>query len=120
MILAGCDPGYNCYIENSSGADVFLRTSPSIESLYDPRSIYMETISHYRVGEYGGLFVYRVQAGSQFKLYGHMGLKPNLKEIPFERVDIIHDGDTVILDSKEEILARLSQIKRSTAYILKF
>jgi hypothetical protein len=120
IVLTGCDPGYNCYIENYSKVDVFLRTSPSIESLYDQRSIQFESISHYRVGQDGELSLYRVRPGDQFRLYGHIGLKPNVKEVPFKHVEIIHGRDTVVLDSKEEILARLKQIRRSKSYVLKF
>lgn len=120
LMFAGCEPGYNCYVQNTSMSDMYVKTLPSIESLYDKRSVYYDSISKFRIGEDSGLSVYRISANSQLRLYGHVGLSPSLKEMPFDHIEVIAWGDTVVLNSKESILSRLVQDRRTRSYFLRF
>jgi hypothetical protein len=118
VILYGCDPSYNCYVRNDSPSVLYLKTHPSIESQVDAQSIVYDSILAYRLHEEGKLSVYRIKPHGVFRIYGHIGFNPSIEEMPFDYVEIIQGTDTVILDSKEKILARLEQEGKTRKFFI--
>jgi hypothetical protein len=119
LIAASCEPNYNCYIRNDSSSNLYLRTRPSIESLYDKKSTYYDSIiSRYKVREEGTLSVYKVNPNSIFRIYGNIGLTPSLTELPFDYIEVIQGSDTTVLDGKDKILERLKQEGKTRKYFI--
>jgi len=119
IILTSCDPGYSCYVRNDSPSILYLKTHPSIESLFDELSTSYDSILAYKTAQEGKLSVYRVNPYSVFRIYGHIGINPSLQEIPFDYIELIEGRDTVVLDSKEKILLRLKQEGKTRKYFIK-
>lgn len=118
VISYGCDPSYNCYVLNNSSSILYLKTYPSIESLLDKQSTYYDSIVVYKVAQEDKLSVYKIEPGEIFQIYGQIGFNPSLQEVPFDYIEIIQEGDTVILDSKEKILKRLEQEGKTRKYFI--
>lgn len=117
-IAASCDPNYNCYIRNDSSSNLYLKTRPSIESLYDKKSTYYDSIAKCKVQEEGTLSVYKINPNSTFRIYGHIGFTPSLTEIPFDYIEVVQGSDTTVLDDKEKILERLKQEGKTRKYFI--
>jgi hypothetical protein len=107
VITYGCDPGYGVYIINRSERDLILKTNPSIESLYMEESIFYDTILAHKIKSEGSLSIYKLRPYEQFKIFGHIGKEPTLSEVPFSHIEIIQEGDTIILDTKKKIMESL-------------
>ena len=118
VIFYGCDPSYNCYVRNDSSSVLYLKTHPSIESLFDKQSTHYDSVLSYKVDQEGKLSVYRVEPRGVFQIYGHIGFNPSLQEMPFDYIEIIQGSDTVVLDSKEKILERLKQEGQTRKYFI--
>ena len=108
-VIIGCEPGYRIYVRNTSSTTVYLKTHPSIESLCLKQSSYYDSIIINKVKEEGDFSFYAIKPLNSFRVWGSIGGKPTLKEIPFDYVAIIRGSDTLILDNKEKII---NQIKR--------
>jgi hypothetical protein len=115
-LCSSCDPSYNCFIANDSSSNLYLKTHPSIESLYDQKSTYYDSIISYKIRQEESLSVYKIDPHSIFRIYGHTGLSPSLREVPFDYIEVIHGNDSIVLDSKEEILDRLKQEGKNRKY----
>lgn len=119
MILTSCDPSYNCYVRNDSSSVLYLKTHPSIESLFDKQSTSYDSVLTYKLNQEGKLSVYKVEPHSVFHIYGNIGFNPSLQEVPFDYIEIIQERDTIVLDSKEKILKRLEQEGKTRKYFIK-
>jgi hypothetical protein len=118
VILYGCDPAYNCYVRNRSSSVLYLKTHPGVESLLPKESINYDSIAARKTAQEDKLSIYSVKPGETFQIYGHIGFSPSLEEVPFDHIEIIQKGDTVILDSKEKILGRLVQEGKTRKYFI--
>ena len=118
IILSSCDPSYNCYVRNDSSSVMYLKTRPSIESLYDQKSTYYDSIISYKVREEGSVSVYKINSNGVFRIYGHIGLTPTFKELPFNYIEVIQGNDTTVLDGKQKILDGLKQENKNRKYFI--
>lgn len=109
FFFTGCEPGYRMYVRNSSSSDLYIKTQPSIESLYDAHSTYYDTIATYKVKQEGNYSIYSVKPNSTMLVWGNIGGSPTVNELPFDYVALINESDTIVLDSKEKILAQTKQ-----------
>lgn len=85
----------------------------------DVESSYYDSVLIHKVGEEGRVSVYGIKPHSVFRLYGNIGLKPSLKEMPIDYIEIINGEDTIILDGKEKILDNLRQENKTRKYFLR-
>jgi len=109
LTLIGCEPGYRIYVRNNASTILYLRTNPSIESLYPKWTGYNDSILAHKVSQEGKFSLYSIKPFDAFRIWDNIGGMPTSKEIPFDYVAVIRGVDTLILDNKEKIA---NQLKR--------
>ena len=119
LMFVGCEPSYRVYIRNSSSSDVYFKTSPSIESLYDSTlsPFYYRLIFNYKINNDGKYSVYRLRPFDSLLLYGHIG-GLNVNDVPFDYIEIISNNDTTILESKSSIIDQLKAMYKKGNYYI--
>lgn len=118
IVFTGCEPSYRIYVRNSSSSDLYIKTHPSIESLYDSHSTYYDSIVTYKLKQEGNYSIYRVKAYNTMLVWGSIGGGPTDKELPFDFIALISGIDTTVLDSKEKIMEQTKQAdKKRNFYI---
>jgi hypothetical protein len=115
-LATACDPSYSCYVLNNSGSPLYLKTHPSIESAFDRQAAYYDSAINHKVGPESSF--YRVKPGELFLIFGRIGFSPSVHEVPFDYLEIIQNGDTLVLDGKQKIYDRLVQEGKSRKYII--
>jgi len=118
IAFTGCEPGYRIYLRNNSSSDLFVKTNPSIESLYDSHSSYVDSIVTYKLKQESGYSFYKLKVHDTLMIWGNIGDKPTLGEMPFNYIAFINGVNTMILDSKAKIINQLKKLdKRRSFYI---
>lgn len=109
LIFIGCEPGYRIHIRNNASTTLYLKTHPSIESLYPKWTGYYDSIIINKISENGEFSLYGIKPFTTFRIWGNIGRKPTSNEIPFDYVEVVRGNDTLILDSKEKIINQLKK-----------
>lgn len=118
IVLTGCEPSYRIYVRNSSSSDLYIKTQPSIESLYDSHSTYHDSIVTYKLKQEGNYSIYRVKPFNTMLVWGNIGGGPTVKELPFDYIALISGSDTTVLDSKEKIIEQTKKsVRKRNFYI---
>ena len=119
FFLISCEPSYRIYIHNSSSANLYIKTYPSIESiLYDSTSSFYDSIISHKVKVEDKYSVYKIKPYDRILILGTIGGGPTVKELPFDYISLISFSDTIILDSKEKIIEQAKQVdKKRNFYI---
>lgn len=104
LFFIGCEPGYRIYIRNNTSKNIYFKTAPSIESLYNKSTQYYDSIVAHRINQDSIYSIYKIYPNSSFLLWGGIGGRPPANEIPFEYIKVMSGNDTLILDNKEKIL----------------
>jgi hypothetical protein len=118
VFFAGCEPGYRIYVRNSSSSDLYIKTLPSIESLYDSHSTYYDSIVTYKIKQEGNYSIYKVKPYSTMLVWGTIGGSPTVKELPFDYIALISGSDTTVLNSKEKIIEQAKQVNRKRNFYI--
>lgn len=118
-MLSGCIPTYQCYVANDSDEVIYVVTTPSIESLYDERSIYYDSLMKLKYKSEGGSTIYYLKPHSMFRIYGSRGFQPVLEHVPFEYLAIVNSNDSLVFDGKAKILSALVRDKRANRYFIR-
>jgi hypothetical protein len=117
--LVACDPGYRIYICNNTSASAYIKTYPSIESIYRPSE--REPILQHEVSQEGKYSIYEIKRNDTFQLLGTIGFVPTVQDFPFDYLSIVSIADTIVLDSREAVFQRYSELskrqKKSNYYI---
>ncbi len=116
IIYLGCDPGYSVRIRNETTSPMYIKTAPSIESLYETGNIYYDSLLAIKTGQEGKLSVYKINPNYDLNLYDMLGFQPGLNYIPFDYLEFIKGNDTIILDSKEKILHQINPKSKKSRY----
>ena len=90
LIIAstGCEPSYRIYIHNNSSSDLYIKTHPSIESLYDSHSLYYDSIITHKLKQEDKYSVYKVKPYDTFLILGTIGGGPTVSELAFDYIGI--------------------------------
>jgi len=119
IIFVGCEPAYNVSIHNNSPNTLYIKTSPSIESLlYSKSGSHYDSIINRKVGQTDKYSLYSLKPFDTFRLWGNIGGWPVLYELPFDYVEIINSTDTLILDSKEKIMNQVKKGNRKRDFYI--
>lgn len=115
----GCEPFYSVSIANNKTFPIYIKTYPSIESLYPKESVYYDSLLILKTGTENKYSVYRISPGFHIQLYVALGFRPFPRDIPFELIEIIKGADTIVLDSKEKILNQIDLESKKRRYYIK-
>lgn len=118
IVFTGCEPSYRIYVRNSSSSDLYIKTHPSIESLYESFSTYRDSILLYKIKQEGDYSIYRIKPNDSMLIDGYLGRSPNIKDLSFDYIALISGSDTTILDSKEKILEQTKQMDKKRNYYI--
>jgi hypothetical protein len=103
LAITSCDPGYAVIVKNPSNNNFYLKTSPSIENdIFSAAS--RDSIAKYKINENLGVHTYEIPANQELVLWSHIGIRPNVKEVPFAFIQLISGNDTLTLKSPQEIV----------------
>ncbi|RMG29824.1 MAG: hypothetical protein D6730_03315 [Bacteroidetes bacterium] len=108
-LLFSCDPGYSCYLQNTTGKKLSVTTSPSITEI-------MAMPSQAMIDSTGVLCL---EKNHSLLLFGYIGFAPHEEDFPYEYMEISTASDTIFFKSKKEILQSLQQRRNSRKYYLK-
>jgi hypothetical protein len=119
ILFAGCEPSYRVYIHNSSSSDLYIKTHPSIESIfYDTHSLYYDSIITHKFKQEGEYSVYKLKPYDTILILGTIGGGPTVSELPFDYIALISSSDTTILDSKEKIIEQAKKMDKKRNYYI--
>ena len=118
LIFIGCEPSYRIEIRNNASTTLYLRTHPSVESLFPKWTGYYDSIIINKISQEGKFSLYGIKPFTTFRIWGNIGGKPTSKEIPFDFIEIIRGIDTLILDSKEKIISQLKREGKKFDYYI--
>ncbi len=107
VLFSGCDFGYTICVCNPTSSDIYIKTYPLVESLYEHAS--QNEILKRKIMQEGDSGIYKINAGDTLRIPGNLGT-PQIENLPFTYIAIIKNADTLELKGKQEILAHLKQM----------
>lgn len=121
--LSACDPGYGYYLKNNRQENIYLKTTPELESLYHFSKDSIKVVDRFKIEQKGSVSIYKIEPQDTLYLYGHIGFEPTLKDVPFNYLEIICGTDSLVMRNKEEIFQafkKFSVKKQKNAYYISF
>ena len=111
LLFASCEPAYRLYIVNDTKNELKLSMSPSIVN-YTYGKIKDEFMK-INTSSNDTIFECTINPFDTLNVYAHIGSGiPNYSKFPFRYVEIIANNDTMVFNSKEEVLKALNLEKR--------
>lgn len=107
--LIGCEPGSRIYIHNNGTSPLYIKTHPSIDSLYPKNSLAYETIISHKLDIVDKYSLFKVEPLDSFLIWSVIGDIYNSDIIPYDYIELINNSDTLILDSKEKIFNQMKK-----------
>lgn len=114
----GCEPSYRIYVRNHSPKDLYLRISPSVDSLYPKWMTYHDSLINIKVTQNENYALYIIKPAQVFRIWGYIGNVPKVADIPFNYVRLDDGTDSLILNSKDKIINQLKREGKKYDYFI--
>lgn len=118
IALIGCEPGSRIYIHNNGTSPLYIKTHPSVDSLYPNNSLYYETIISHKLGIVDKYSLFRVEPLDSFLIWSVIGDIYNSDIIPYDYIELINNSDTLVLDSREKIFNQMKKRDEKFDYFI--